>query len=58
MQELHQLDCEHVGGGEVGATKMGDDYHYTGTQSLGDCMVYEGTKGNTFWQSAIECLTR
>lgn len=47
-----------MGGGEVGATKMGDDDHYTGTQSLGDGRVYEGTKGNTFWQSVIECRMR
>ncbi len=32
-----------VSGGEVGATGMGDDYHYTGQESLGQCMMAEMT---------------
>ncbi|HEY8924784.1 MAG TPA: hypothetical protein VIU64_10415 [Polyangia bacterium] len=47
-------------GGEVGATGMGDNYHYTGEESIGDCMIAEmtGRSGMAagFWTSLFLCL--
>ena len=45
MRLLGKRDTRAVGGGEVGATGMGDDLHYTGylTGSHGvDCYVHSG----------------
>lgn len=48
-----------VGGGEVGATRMGDDYHYTGRESWDRCMVAEmsGRSGasGSFAYAFIRC---
>lgn len=45
---FEELSLDHplltlAGGGEVGATGMGDDYHYTGTENPIDCMYAEMT---------------
>ncbi|UXH76803.1 hypothetical protein [Roseateles amylovorans] len=49
-----------VCGGEVGATGMGDDYHYTGNEPLGDCMIAEATGRSGapegFFGSLFTCL--
>lgn len=37
MKVLEQNQLAQVPCGEVGATKMGDDYSYTGERSFGEC---------------------
>lgn len=62
---FQELSLDHplltqAGGGEVGATGMGDNYHYTGYESVSDCMYKEMTgrgglqKG--FFASLFTCL--
>jgi len=62
---FEELSLDHplltlAGGGEVGATGMGDNYHYTGTESLDQCMIAEmtGRSGVAagFWTSLFLCL--
>lgn len=45
---IEELSMDHpllngATGGEVGATGMGDDLHYTGEESWFDCMMAEMT---------------
>ena len=64
MQTIQVEQYAHVVGGEVGATGMGDDYHYTGSESsantssnydstLANCM---GAFGGIDGGSALSCL--
>ena len=39
MQQLSKVQLHAVSGGEVGATGMGDNYHYTGRPSFVDCVT-------------------
>lgn len=39
MEELSASEIDSVAGGEVGATGMGDDYHYTGEADFWSCYV-------------------
>jgi hypothetical protein len=47
MQQLSKVQLHAVSGGEVGATGMGDDYHYTGRPSFVQC-VTEQNKGDLY----------
>ncbi|WP_377155630.1 hypothetical protein ACFJIX_26615 [Roseateles sp. UC29_93] len=61
--EFEELSLDHplltlAGGGEVGATGMGDNYHYTGEKSWYECMMDGMTGGGyqkTFLQAFASC---
>lgn len=45
-----------AGGGEVGATGMGDDYHYTGQRNWYDCMMHEMTGGSGYQKTVLQAF--
>ena len=59
MENIQQPELAFITGGEVGATGMGDDYHYTGQSgndygtALADCI---GGAGGMDGGSAVACI--
>lgn len=60
MKVINENQLENASCGEVGATKMGDDYHYTGSAGvISDyisCLGGGGGGGDYWWSRLLVCL--
>jgi len=59
---FQELSLDHslltqAGGGEVGATGMGDNYHYTGEKSWYECMIGEMTGSGGYQKTFLQAFT-